>query len=147
MLRRTVLNPTLKRSGLQFLSLRAGIYTDAFPLYLNWYPSSTKILLPKLEPPVSWGKIAFASRDELGEGIAVLIAKGGPAAFPSIVPRTDKNIILLTGAYVDSLEDMAHALVEAHKGSELRIEWLDDPEHWIEESARDDVGGKQRGWF
>jgi hypothetical protein len=146
-LRETILNPTLKRSGLQFLSLRAGIYTDAFPLYLNWYPSSTQILLPKLKPPVSQGKIAFTSRDELGEGIAVLIAKGGPAAFPSIVPRTDKNIILLTGAYVDSLEDMAHAVVEAQEGSELRIEWLDNPEHWIEESARGDVGGKQRGWF
>jgi hypothetical protein len=135
-----------QRSGLQFLSLRAGIYTDAFPLYLNWYPSSTNFLLPKLEPPVSQGKIAFTSRDELGEGIAVLIAKGGPAAFPSIVPRTDKNIILLTGANVDSLEDMAHALVEVQKVTELPVEWL-EADQWIEASAKDDVGGKQRGWF
>jgi hypothetical protein len=136
---------TILRSGLQFLSLRAGIYTDAFPLYLNWYPSSTKILLPTLQPPVSQGKIAFTSRDEIGEGIAVLIAEGGPAAFPSIVPKTDKNILLLTSTDVDTLEDIVHALSEV-KGEELPIEWL-EPEQWIEESAKDDVGGKPRGWF
>lgn len=136
---------TLFRSGLEFLSLRAGIYTDAFPLYLNWYPSSTKVLLPNLQPPVSQGKIAFTSRDELGEGIATLMAKGGPAAFPSIKPKTDKNILLLTSVDVDTLEDIVHAISEA-KGAELPIEYL-EPERWITESAKDDVGGKQRGWF
>jgi hypothetical protein len=141
----TTMLTTSYRSGLQFLSLRAGIYTDAFPLYLNWYPSSTKILLPTLQPPVSQGKIAFTSRDELGEGIAVLIARGGPGAFPSVVPKTDKNILLLTSADVDTLEDVVHAL-SGVKGEDVPIEWL-EPERWIEESARDDVGGKPRGWF
>jgi len=138
----------LSRSGLEFLSLRAGIYTDAFPLYLNWYPSSTKVLLPDLQPPVSQGKIAFTSRGELGEGIATLIAKGGPAAFPSINPKTDKNIVLLTGVDVDTLEDIARAISDAKKGTPeaLRVEYL-EPEQWVAESARDDEGGKQRGWF
>jgi len=134
----------LTRSGLEFLSLRAGIYTDAFPLYLNWYPSSTKVLLPNLQPPVSQGKIAFTSRDELGEGIAVLIAKG-LAAVPSIKPKTDKNILLLTSADVDTLEDIVRAIAEA-KETDLPIEYL-GPEQWITESTKDDVGGKQRGWF
>jgi hypothetical protein len=39
-----------------------------------------------------------------------------------------------------------HALAESKNGTELRIEWL-EPEQWIEASAKDDVGGKQRGWF
>jgi len=75
----------------------------------------------------------------------VLIAKGGPAAFPSITPKTSKNILLLTSADVDTLEDVVRALADV-KGTELPIEWL-EPEQWIEASARDDVGGKQRGWF
>lgn len=132
------------RSGLKFLSLRAGIYTDAFPLFINWYPSSTKILLPHTQPPVSEGRVAFSSRDEIGEGIATLMAKGLDA-FPSIKPKTDKNIVLLTSQDTDTLEDLANAVSEG-KGTKVPVEYL-GPEEWITESARDDVGGKSRAWF
>lgn len=132
------------RSGLKFLSLRAGIYTDAFPLYLNWYPSSTKVLLPNTQPPVSEGHIAFTSRDELGEGIAALMAKGIDA-FPSIKPKTDKNILLLTSQATNTLEDLVHAISQA-KGAKTPIEYL-EPSEWIAASAKDDVGNKPRAWF
>ena len=132
------------RSGLKFLSLRAGIYTDAFPLYLNWYPSSTKVLLPNTQPPVSAGQIAFTSRDELGEGMAALMAKGLDA-FPSIEPKTNKNIILLTSQTTNTLEDLVHAISQA-KGSETPIEYL-EPSEWIAASAKNDVGNKPRAWF
>lgn len=132
------------RSGLKFLSLRAGIYTDAFPLYLNWYPSSTKVLLPNTQPPVSEGRIAFTSRDELSEGIATLIAKGLDA-FPSIKPKTDKNIVLLTSQATNTLNELVHAISKA-KGAETPIEYL-EPGEWIEASAKDDVGNKPRAWF
>jgi len=132
------------RSGLKFLSLRAGIYTDAFPLYLNWYPTSTKVLLPNTQPPVSEGRIAFTSRDELGEGMATLMAKGLDA-FPSIKPKTDKNIILLTSQATNTLEDLVHAVSQA-KSVETPIEYL-EPGDWIVASAKDDVGNKPKTWF
>lgn len=132
------------RSGLKFLSLRAGIYTDAFPLYLNWYPSSANVLLPNTQPPVSEGRIAFTSRDELGEGMATLMARGLDA-FPSIKPKTDKNIILLTSQATNTLEDLVHAISQA-KGAETPIEYL-APSDWIAACAKDDVGNKPRAWF
>ena len=135
---------TSVRSGLKFLSLRAGVYTDAFPLYLNWYPSSTKVLLPNTQPPVSEGRIAFTSRDELGEGIAALMAKGLDA-FPTVKPRTDKNILLLTSQETDTLEHLVHAISKA-RGTETPIEYL-EPGEWIAASAKDDVGKKPRAWF
>ena len=134
----------LDSSGLKFLSLRAGVYTDAFPLYLNWYPSSTKVLLPDTQPPVSEGRIAFTSRDELGEGMAALMAKGLDA-FPSIKPRTDKNIVLLTSQATNTLEDLVHPISQV-TGGELPIEYLERNE-WIAASAKDDVGNKPRAWF
>lgn len=97
-----------------------------------------------MQPPVSQGRVAFTSRDELGEGIAALLAKG-VGAYPSIKPRTDKNIILLTSLDTDTLEDLVRALARG-TGRDLPIEYL-SPEEWVEESARDDEGGKPRGWF
>lgn len=97
-----------------------------------------------MQPPVSEGKVAFTSRDELGEGIATLMAKGLDV-FPSIKPRTDKNIVLLTSRDTDALEDLASTISEA-KGTKVPVEYL-EPEEWITESASDDVGGKSRAWF
>jgi hypothetical protein len=134
----------LARSGLKFLSLRAGVYTDAFPLYLNWYPSSEKVFFPITEPPVSEGRVAFTSRDELSEGIAALMAKGLDA-FPSIKPKTDKNILLLTSQATSTLPDLARAISQA-RGTELPTEYLKADE-WITESTRDDVGRKPNAWF
>lgn len=120
------------------------MYTDAFPLYLNWYPSSTKVLLPKTQPPVSEGRIAFTSRDDLGEGIAALLAKGLDA-YPSIQPKTDKRIILLTSKATSTLESIAQAIDQARR-TKTPIEYL-EPNEWIAESARDDVGNKPKAWF
>lgn len=134
----------LKESGLDFVSLRAGVYADAFPLFLNWYPSSSSVLLPRVEPPVSESRIAWTSRDELGEAMATLLA-GGLDAFPSIEPKTEKNIILLTGGETDSLTSLVEAINRA-RGTDIPIEVL-EPEEWIEACTKDDEGGKPRAWF
>lgn len=134
----------LKESGLQFINLRAGVYSDAVPLFLNWYPSSTSVLLPHLTPPVTEGKSAYASREELGEGMATLLSKG-LSSFPSITPQTHKNIVLLTGPKAESLVDMANAINRGRE-TNMPIEYL-EPEQWIDECAKDDVGGKPRAWF
>lgn len=134
----------LKESGVDFVSLRAGVYSDAFPLFLNWYPSSKAILLPRLTPSVYDGGIAFTSRDELGEAMATLLAKGFQA-FPSIKPKTNKNIVLLTATKRESLVDLVDA-IDAGRGTKTPIDIL-EPEEWIDACAKDDEGGKPRAWF
>lgn len=129
---------------MDFVSLRAGLYTDAFPLILNWYPSSRSVLFPVLTPPVSTSKVAFTTRDELAEGIATLLAKG-LSAFPAIKPQTENNIIPLTAGSTVSLTDIVDAINKG-RGTSIPIEYL-SPEDWITASATDDVGGKGRAWF
>ena len=134
----------LQQSGLEFVSLRAGVYADAFPLFLNWYPSTSTVLLPSISPPVTESRIAFTSRDELGEAIAMLFAKG-LAAFPEIELRTKKNILLLTGPKAESLVDLVDA-INAGRGTDVPVRYL-EPREWIEACAKDDVGGKGMAWF
>ena len=117
---------------------------NAKPRFLNWYPSSKSVLLPKIQPPVSESKIAFASREELGEGMATLLAKG-LSALPAIKPQTDKNIILLTGPKAESLVDLIDAINTA-RGTDIPVEIL-EPQEWIDACAKDDEGGKGRPWF
>jgi hypothetical protein len=69
----------------------------------------------------------------------------GLDAFPSIKPKTDKNIVLLTSQATNTLEELVHAVSQA-KGTETPIEYL-DPEEWIAASAKDDVGNKPKAWF
>nr|POE87392.1 hypothetical protein CFP56_29981 [Quercus suber] len=132
------------RSGLDFISLRAGQYADAFPMFLNYYPSTKTIQLPELTPPVTDSRIAFATRDELAEGIAALLAKGLDA-YPSIVPRTAKNIILLTGPKAESLVDLVGAISRG-RGSEVPVAYM-EPEEWIDNATKIDEGGKSRAFF
>ena len=135
----------LKQSGLDFISLRAGVYTDAFPLFLNWYPSSPAILMPELDPPVSESMIAFTTRAELGEAMATLLAKGLEALPKEVQPQGPKHIILLTGPKAESLFDIAGAISRG-LGEKVPV-WYLQPKEWIEASAKDDVGGKPRAWF
>ena len=102
------------------------------------------MLLPKINPSVPSSKIALASREELGEAIATLLAKG-LSAFPTIKPQTGKNIILLTGPKAESLVDLVSAINTARK-TDIPVEYL-EPEDWIEACAKDDEGGKGRPWF
>jgi hypothetical protein len=131
-------------SGLAFVNLRAGIYTDAFPLFLNWYPSTQTVYMPRLTPPVSEANIAWTSRAELGEGIAILLVKG-LSSFPSITPRTDKNLILLTGTKAEPPNAILDAINRARK-TNVSMKIL-DPDEWIAVSAKDDEGGKGVPWF
>ena len=100
--------------------------------------------MPNIDPPVTESRIAFAARDELGEAMATLLAKGFEA-FPSIKPQTVKNIVLLTGPKAESLVDLVEAVNRGRK-TEVQVEYL-EPQAWIDASAEDDIGRKGRGWF
>jgi hypothetical protein len=129
---------------LDFISLRAGVYADAFPLFLNWYPSSQSVLLPKVTPTVTESRLTFTSRDELGEAMATLLAKGLDS-YPSIRPQTEKNIILLTGPKAESLLDLVGA-INRGRGTDIPVKYL-DPEEWIDTCTATDEGNKVRAWF
>ncbi|MCJ1361043.1 hypothetical protein MMC16_000140 [Acarospora aff. strigata] len=72
----------LQDFGLSYTSIREGIYADAFPLFIDWFPSTTEVLLP------GDGPVAFASRAELAEATAKLMISG---------TYDDQEIVLLTG--------------------------------------------------
>lgn len=136
------LTPT--RSGLNFVSLRAGVYADAFPLFLNWYPELKVIRLPKLTPPVSKGQLALTSREELGEGMASLFS-AGIEAYPSIKPRGERRIVLLTAAETGTFVDIADA-INSTRSIKQPVEYL-EPVDWVEAAAKDDLGGMSKAWF
>lgn len=100
-----------------------------------------------MKPPVTQSKIAFASRTELGEAMATLLAKDYnlSTSFPSIRTRTSKNIILLTGPKAESLVDLVDA-INRGRGTNIPVEYP-EPQDWIEACTKDDVGGKSRAWF
>ena len=117
------------RSGLTYTSVREGIYAEAFPLFLNYYPSSEILRLP------ADGPIAYASRTELAEATANLMMRGGH----------EKETVLLTGPKAVTLAD----LVETINGvTDRDIVVVKLPfEKYTKESAENDEGGKSAWWF
>ncbi|QIX01461.1 hypothetical protein AMS68_006978 [Peltaster fructicola] len=134
----------LIESNMDFVSIRAGVYADAFPLFMNWYPESKAIHLPKLEPPVSSGYIALTSRDELGEGIASLLTQG-LEAHPSIKPHGERQIVLLTSAVTSTFIDIANA-INSVRIQQQPVDFL-EPTEWVEDAAKTDLGSKSKAWF
>ncbi|EME81687.1 uncharacterized protein MYCFIDRAFT_120462, partial [Pseudocercospora fijiensis CIRAD86] len=131
----------LRNSGLEFVSLRAGVYADAFPLFLNWYPESEEVLMPNIQPAVEEGRIAFTSREELGEVIAKVLVEG----LGGIQPRGERRIVLLTAMRTYSLLEIVEVIGEV-RGRRVKVRYL-EPEEWIRESAKGDIGGKSEAWF
>jgi hypothetical protein len=75
-----------------------GIYADAFPLFLNWYPTSSSSVIP-FDGPVS-----FTSREELGEGIAKLLSL---SFSPSTAEEYKNQTLLLTSPHTSTLGEVA----------------------------------------
>ena len=96
----------LKKSGVTYTIIREGIYSESYSLYLGFFnPSSENNIIAI--PEEGNGGIAWASRDELGEGTAKLIseaAKGDTAYF--------NKSVLLSGPEVLSLSQVAVIISE-----------------------------------
>jgi len=80
--------------------------------------------------------------------MAALLAKG-LAAYPSIIPQTDRKIILLTGPVAEPFSALVEA-INRGRGTDIRIEFL-EPEAWVAAQAKNDEGGRVlrgfgRGW-
>lgn len=54
-----------------YTSIREGVYTEAFSIFLDWRPDSTKLILP------ADGEVAYTLRADLGEATARIMLRGG----------------------------------------------------------------------
>ncbi|RMJ26981.1 nmrA-like family [Aspergillus sp. HF37] len=119
----------LRESGITYTSIREGVYADAFPVFLGWYPQSETVYLP------SDGPVAYTPRAELGEATARLMIRGG----------FEKQIVLLTAQENITFAEMVEAINEA-TGRDVRLE-LVPPEDYVRLAAGNDIGGKPEAFF
>ncbi|KAL9063465.1 MAG: hypothetical protein Q9157_008231 [Trypethelium eluteriae] len=122
----------LKESGVTYTSVREGLYADAFPAYLSWYPTdpNQKLYL------CADGPISYAGREELGEATAKLMIKGGH----------DNEIVLLTGPRAYTLSDVV-GIVNEVTGRNVSIEFVDPVEYVNKSTELDKKEGKKPEGF
>ncbi|OJJ33440.1 hypothetical protein ASPWEDRAFT_160204 [Aspergillus wentii DTO 134E9] len=119
----------LRKSGITFTSIREGIYTNAFPLFANWYPQSTTITLP------SNGRMALTVREELGEATARLIISGGH----------EKEIVLLTAQESISFSEVVDIINET-TGRDVKLDIVSADEY-VRLNGDNDTGAKPTAFF
>ncbi|RAH76731.1 NAD(P)-binding protein [Aspergillus japonicus CBS 114.51] len=138
----------LRVSGIPYTSIREGLYTEAFPLYFNWYPTTETIVLPQPTTPSSTDpaklattqRITFTSRQELGHATARLLLRGG-ASYRD-------RIVVLSARETLSFREMVDLINEHHHdGKErVRVEFVPAAEY-VARTAAADEGGKAAGFF
>ncbi|RAH73944.1 putative NmrA-like family protein [Aspergillus aculeatinus CBS 121060] len=141
-------------SGIPYTSIREGLYTEAFPLYFNWYPTTKTIILP--QPPTTTTttqsattdpaelahtqRITFTSREELGHATARLLLRGGAGYRDQIVVLSARETL--------SFQQIVD-LINAHHCQDSRkvgVEFVPAAEY-VARNAADDEGGKAAGFF
>lgn len=127
------------RSGIPYISVREGIYTDAFPVFIFWYPDTHTVYL------TADGPVAFSSRAELGEATARLMLRD-PETLSGYLRD---NIALLTAEKTYTLSDVVSAVRRA-TGTEIRVQNVSRetyPDTLAAEDAKPGHGGKSRAFF
>ncbi|KAJ5160264.1 uncharacterized protein N7482_007268 [Penicillium canariense] len=119
----------MRRSGINYTSIREGLYTDAFPVFMNWYPSTSTMYL------TADGPIAFTLRAELGEATARLMICGGH----------DKEVVLLTAQQTITFSEIIDVINET-TGRNVQTKFV-SPEEFVRLKAIDDEGGKSEAFF
>ncbi|KAL9110487.1 MAG: hypothetical protein Q9227_005031 [Pyrenula ochraceoflavens] len=123
-----------KDGGFKYTVLRMGIYADAWPLFVNWYPGKEGVVV------AGDGETAFATREELGEGTARLMAAGRSEEYVG-------RMVLLTGLVAYTLKEMVSFAGEA-LGKKIGFEVVVE-EEYVERNwdGGKDEGGKDKGFF
>ncbi|KAE8357783.1 hypothetical protein BDV27DRAFT_164198 [Aspergillus caelatus] len=119
----------LQESGLTFTCIREGIYVEGFPLFLNWYPETTRITLP------GDGEIAFTSRVELAECTARLMILGG----------FENRTVLLTAEETITAKELVSVINET-TGRRVELSYVSQ-EEFVHAGPPSDRGGKSRTFF
>lgn len=109
--------------------MRQGLYTDAFPVFMNWYPSTSTVYLS------SDGPIAFTLREELGEATAKLMIRGG----------YDREIVLLTAQETITYSEIVDVINET-TGRNIQTKAV-SPEDFVKLQSTKDEGGKPEAFF
>ncbi|KAL4936164.1 hypothetical protein BDV06DRAFT_205548 [Aspergillus oleicola] len=119
----------LKESGLSYTSIREGVYTEAFPVFMNWYPDSKAVMLP------ADGEIAYTRRSELGEATARLMIKGG----------YENATVLLTAEETITSKEIVDIINET---TDRQVDFrLVSHEEYVRVNSRNDKGGKPEVFF
>ncbi|KAL6912658.1 hypothetical protein FSST1_010418 [Fusarium sambucinum] len=112
----------LKESGLVYTSIREGVYAEAFPVFLDWKPDSTKVLLP------ADGEIASTSRPELGEATARIMIRGG----------YKNQIVLFTAQETINAKEIVDVINET---TDRQVDFeIVSPDEYITSSLQDSQG-------
>jgi hypothetical protein len=124
----SITNFTVSRSGITYTSIREGIYGDAFPLFLQWYPTTETVYLP------DDGEITYTSREELGEANAKLLIKGGH----------ENELVLLTANESLRGGDIIRIINETTNRN-IKVKIV-SPEEYVRYHTENDEG-KKAEWF
>lgn len=116
-------------SGITYTSIREGAYTEAFPVFMNWYPDSKTVSLP------TNGRSAFTLRHELGEATARLMIAGGH----------EQEIVLLTADEAISYSEIVDIINET-TGRQVQFNLVSGDEY-VRISGANDEGGKPEAFF
>uniref|UniRef100_A0A093VYE3 Quinone oxidoreductase 2 n=1 Tax=Talaromyces marneffei PM1 TaxID=1077442 RepID=A0A093VYE3_TALMA len=119
----------LKESGVTYTSIREGIYTDAFPLFLQWYPNTETVILAED------GVITYTAREELGEANAKLLLKGGH----------ENEIVLLTANEPLRGADIIRIINETTSRN-VTLQ-LVSPEEYVRYQTENDIGKKLESFW
>ncbi|CAG8196099.1 unnamed protein product [Penicillium salamii] len=118
----------MRQADINFTSIREGLYTDAFPVFMGWYPNTSTVYLP------SDGPIAFTLRAELSEATARLMIRGGYG----------REIVLVTAQENITFSEIVD-LINETTGRNVQFK-LVSPEEFVALKAEDE-GGKPAGFF
>ncbi|KAL3430761.1 hypothetical protein BDV09DRAFT_177850 [Aspergillus tetrazonus] len=119
----------LRESGLTYTSIREGVYAEAFPVFINWYPDSTTVTLP------ADGEIAYTRRAELGEATARIMLQGG----------YENQIVLFTAEETITSKEIVDIINETTK-RQVQFEIV-SPQEYIRINSANDQGGKPKAFF
>ncbi|KAL3476973.1 hypothetical protein BJX99DRAFT_226861 [Aspergillus californicus] len=119
----------LKESGLTYTSIREGVYTEAFPVLINWYPESKTVTLP------ADGEIAYTLRTELGEATARIMIRGG----------YENEVVLFTSEETITAKEVVETINEV-TGRQINFEIV-SPEEYARVHGANDQGGKPKAFF
>lgn len=134
----------LAESGIHYTSIREGIYANAFPALMNWYPGDAKVYLPHDGP------VAFAVRAELAEATAKLMMMEPEEISKLLEPGVthQPNTVLLTGPRSNTLSDLVEAISEATgKSTEVEIIPIEDYVKISVERDKGDGRGNKSEWY
>ena len=119
---------TVRRAGITFTSIREGLYVDAFPVFMGWYPSTSTVYLP------SDGPSAFTLRSELGEATARIMMRG-----------SKEKMVLLTAQQSITFAEIVDVINET-TGRKVQVQIV-SPDEFVRIKTAEDEGGKPEGFF